>query len=231
MTDEQKIQPKLGELKRNPRIYTYKITFADVPYYYYGLHKEKKFNEYYMGRPVTHRWCWEMYEPKKQILELFEYSDNGWLRAQEVEKRIIKPFYNTDKWCLNENCGGNFSLGTSRKTVLKQRETGTGLFGLTKEQRSETSKKSYSKHKETGTGLFGLTKEQRSEIAIKNALKQRETGTAIFGISKEQRSEMGRKASSQRWQCTETGFITNAGNLSRYQRARGIDTSKRIRLS
>ena len=131
-----------------PRIYTYKITFADVPYYYYGVHKERKFNEYYMGRPVTHRWCWEMYEPKKQILELFEYSDNGWLMAQEVEKKIIKPVFNKDKWCLNENCGGIISLGISRKTVLKQRETGTGLFGLTKEQRSETGRKCGLKHKE-----------------------------------------------------------------------------------
>ena len=26
---------------RFPRIYTYKITFEEVPYYYYGVHKEK----------------------------------------------------------------------------------------------------------------------------------------------------------------------------------------------
>ena len=28
-----------------PRIYTYKITFEEVPYYYYGSKKEKVFNE------------------------------------------------------------------------------------------------------------------------------------------------------------------------------------------
>ena len=34
---------------------------------------------------------------------------------------------------------------------------------------------------------------------------------------------------SQKWVCTETGFITNSGSLSRYQKARGIDTSKNNR--
>jgi hypothetical protein len=47
------------------RIYTYKITFEEVPYYYWGSHKEKRYNEYYMGSPVTHKWCWDFYTPKK----------------------------------------------------------------------------------------------------------------------------------------------------------------------
>ena len=54
---------------------------------------------------------------------------------------------------------------------------------------------------------------------------------AVAGKTPEQRSELGRKVSSQRWQCTETGFITNADNLLKYQKKRGIYTSKRIRLS
>jgi hypothetical protein len=28
----------------------------------------------------------------------------------------------------------------------------------------------------------------------------------------------------------ETGFVSNAGNLTKYQRAKGIDTSKRIKI-
>jgi len=31
--------------------------------------------------------------------------------------------------------------------------------------------------------------------------------------------------------CEETGFISNAGGLSKYQKAKGIDTSKRVRIS
>ena len=34
----------------------------------------------------------------------------------------------------------------------------------------------------------------------------------------------------QKWMCLKTGFITNPGNLTKYQRARGIDTSKRKRI-
>ena len=105
-----------------PRIYTYKITFEEVPYYYYGVHKEKRFNEYYMGTPYTNTWCWELYTPKKQILELFEYSDDGWLEANLVEDRLIRPFYNTDKWCLNESCGGRISLQVLRETGKKLRK-------------------------------------------------------------------------------------------------------------
>ena len=97
---------------QSPRIYLYKITFEEVPYYYYGVHKEKKFDEYYMGSPKTNKWCWEFYTPKKQILQFFDFTDEGWIEAQKVETRLIRPFYNTDKWCLNENCGGYFSLNT-----------------------------------------------------------------------------------------------------------------------
>ena len=39
-----------------------------------------------------------------------------------------------------------------------------------------------------------------------------------------------RKTNQQRWKCLETGFITNPGNLTQYQRARGIDTSRREKI-
>lgn len=39
-----------------------------------------------------------------------------------------------------------------------------------------------------------------------------------------------RKTNQQKWKCLETGFITNPGNLTQYQRARGIDITKRIKV-
>jgi hypothetical protein len=266
-----------------PRIYTYKITFIDTPYYYYGVHKERYFNEYYMGTPVTHKWCWEFYEPDKQILEFFEFSDEGWVKAQEIEKQLIKPFFNTDKWCLNESCGGKMSLETrrknglklkkngigifsqtpeerlknsikgglktkengigifsqtpeerselGRKNALKTKENGTGLFSQTPEEWSENSRKIGLRHKENGTGLFSLTDEQKSELGRRNGLQHKENGTSIFSFTPEQRSELGRKTCTQKWECLETGFTTNPGNLTHYQKKRGIDTSKRKRIS
>ena len=280
---------------QSPRIYTYKITFEEVPYYYYGVHKEKYFNEEYFGSPYTNKWCWELYTPKKQILQLFDFTDEGWLEANLVEDKLIKPFYQTDKCCLNESCGGMISLNirqtTGKKVGLQHKENGTGIFSRTALQHSEDSRKSGLKHKENKTGIFALTPEQRSEngkiygkisgkliyemgIGIHNltpeqrtangkkggaisgknnkdnkigifsrtalqhsqdsrkgGLYHKENKTGIFALTYEEQSERGKKNASQRWECLETGFISGPGPLTRYQNYRGIDTSKRRRIS
>ena len=301
---------------QSPRIYTYKITFEEVPYYYYGVHKEKVFGEEYWGSPYTNKWCWELYTTKKQILQLFDFTDEGWLEAQEVEKRLIKPFYNEDKWCLNENCGGRFSIKHQKEAGRKgglivgkmvgqrvkdlgigicgltyeervkygklgletQRKNNLGVFGLTDEQRSENGKKGAQKTKELGVGLYsqtleekieagklggkasyemktgvhGRTKEQMTEdgkksaqirkknnVGIfamtfeqrsKNAKNNYENGIGLASITKEERQEIVAKTNSQKWMCLETGYITTSGPLTTYQRAKGIDTSKRKRI-
>jgi hypothetical protein len=228
---------------QSPRIYTYKITFEEVPYYYYGVHKEKKFNENYWGTPVTNKWCWEFYTPKKQILELFEYSDEGWIEAQEIEKQLIKPFFNTDKWCLNENVGGIISLKICRETGkihgkkngklggIKTKELGVGLFSMSKEERTKASKRGVETNIKNKTGVFGFTFEERSEAGKKGWDKSKERGVAIFALTKEELSNQGKKTNAQKWMCLETGFIANPGNLSKYQKKRSICTSKRKRVA
>jgi hypothetical protein len=258
---------------QSPRIYIYKITFEEVPYYYYGVHKEKYSNEEYWGSPETHKWMWDFYTPKKQILQFFDFTDEGWVEAQEVETRLIKPFFNTDRWCLNESCGGKVSLKVLRETGNKCYELGLGVHSLTKEQRSENGKRTgkiYGKKGgerayQLGIGVHGRTKEQMSEdgkrggkksyelkIGIHGRTKEQmiengrkcgnrtyELGIAIHGQSKEKMTENGRrggkiggkKTGSQKWMCLETGFITNAGALSNYQKKNGIDTTKRVRVS
>jgi hypothetical protein len=253
---------------QSPRIYLYKITFEEVPYYYYGVKREKKYNEYYMGSPYTHKWVWDFYTPKKQILEIFSYNDEGWLEAQEVEKRLIRPFYQTDKWCLNENCGGKISLNLCREAGRRTYELKLGMFGLTPEQRRENGKKSGKingrRNKENKIGICGLTEEQRRENGEKygsnagkiGGQKTYEMGVGVhgrtekekvedgrkggqktyelklgaFAILPEERSEISKKVAYQKWVCLETGFVANAGNLTQYQRKRGIDTSKRVRI-
>jgi len=95
---------------QSPRIYIYKITFEEVPYYYYGSKKEKYYNQEYWGSPVTHKWMWKFYTPKKQILQLFDTREE----ANAIENRIIKHFIN-EPYCLNENCGGIVSLSSCIK--------------------------------------------------------------------------------------------------------------------
>jgi hypothetical protein len=264
---------------QSPRIYTYKITFEEVPYYYYGMHEEKVYDEEYWGSPYTNKWCWDFYTPKKQILEIFGSRQD----AGEIERRLIKSVYNTDKWCLNENCGGTFSLDTcsragkigGKKTYKIHKELGIGLYGLsieeikkyasmggnktvelgvgvhslTKEEKSQIGKKVAEIHKKNGTGFFGQSIEERVERGKKIAKlglgahsltkeelsqigkKAYENKTGIHALTTEQRREIAKKTSSQKWMCLETGYITNSGSLSRYQKARNIDTSKRVRIS
>ena len=120
----------------------------------------------------------------------------------------------------------------------KSYELGVGIHSLTKEQRQEIGKKGSNKTKELGVGLYGLSKEQRSAAGRNGANIQKELKLGIHGRTKEKMSEHGKKAgkiggkisSSQKWKCTVTGHITNAGALTKYQKARGIDRSMRIRL-
>lgn len=244
-----------------PRIYTYKITFIDTPYYYYGVHKEKRFNEYYMGSPKTHKWCWELYEPEKQILEFFEFSDEGYTKAQEIEKQLIKPVFDADKWCLNESCGGMISLEILRKSGKimgenaknlrlgfhsftfeersqigkisgnKTKELGVGVHGRTEEQMTNDGRRGGNKIKELGIGVHGRTKEQMTNDGRKGGIISKQNKTGIHARSLDEMIEHGRKIISQKWMCGETGYITNAGSLSNYQKKRGIDTSKRKRIS
>jgi len=290
---------------QSPRIYVYKITFEEVPYYYYGIHKEKNFNEYYMGSPITNKWAWDFYTPKKQILQFFEFSDVGYFEANKIEQRLIRPVYNTDKWCLNENCGGIVSLnicrmtGTityingsgihaqtpeERKEIAKlggktAYELGVGVHGRSKDQMIQDSKKAGRTAYELGVGVHARTKEQmqkqgkingtntyingsgihaqtpeeKKEIAKLGGKASYELGVGVHGRTKEQRVEHGKKiyesglglatltkeqmrenikkVNSQKWMCLETGYISSPGGLNSYQKARGIDRSKRIRLS
>lgn len=240
----------------SPRIYIYKITFEEVPYYYYGVHKEKRFNEYYMGSPVTHKWCWELYTAKKQILEIFDYSDEGWIEAQKVESRIIKPIYQIDKWCLNENCGGKISLESSRKSgkyvfnskigcfKLSKEErlkiakkvghssliNKTGVFSIDSEKRKNLSRIQGNYLKDNGLGLFSMSDEERHLLGIKNGKRNKILKLGICGLSTEERSKNAKKVNKQKWKCTVTGHISNSGGLSRYQIKRGISTKNRIKI-
>ena len=67
---------------------------------------------------------------------------------------------------------------------------------------------------------------------IKAAKLNKENSAGFWNSSLQ--SNLGKrgaiKTNQQKWKCLETGFITNPGNLTQYQKARGIDTSKRIKI-
>jgi hypothetical protein len=222
----------------HPRIYTYKITFEEVFYYYYGVKKERYFNEEYWGSPITHKWIWDFYTPKKQILEIFDYTDKGWIEAQEVEKKLIKPFYNIDEWCLNENVGGFVSLSSLSKLGKKLYETKSGMFGRSQEKIKldciKGGKVSGERLYESGKGIFGLTQKQIIENAKRGGIitgkKSMELGIGIHKLTKDQRIENGKiygklggqviaeKKSRDFSLISPEGEIINAKNLNKFCR-------------
>jgi len=98
-------------IKQSPRIYLYKITFEEVPYFYYGIHSEKKYGESYIGSPIKHKWAWKFYTSKKQILQLFDSMEE----AASIEQKIIKYFMGKDPNCLNACAGRAFLNGKGEK--------------------------------------------------------------------------------------------------------------------
>jgi hypothetical protein len=140
----------------------------------------------------------------------------------------------------NGKKGGKNSQETSKKKKI-------GIYALTPEQRTENGRKGGKKAQKTnkvnGTGIYGITKEQRKEYSKKGGQTAKKLGLGIHNQTPEQRSENGKRGGaiggkiggkttgSQKWMCLETGFITTPGALTNYQRKRGIDTSKRQRIS
>jgi len=97
-------------------------------------------------------------------------------------------------------------------------------------------KKGGQRTKELGVGFFSMPEEEKKKARSKGGKtgiggrKAKELGVGVCGLTKEQRRENAKITNSQKWMCLETGFITHPGTLSRYQKARGIDTSQRIRV-
>jgi hypothetical protein len=101
-----------------PRIYVYIVKFEEIPDWYWGVHKEKKFEEFYLGSPVTNAWKWDFYTPHLKILQEFEYSEEGWKEALNLEERLIRPDLN-NPLCLNEGVGGKCSIRVHQETGRK----------------------------------------------------------------------------------------------------------------
>jgi len=200
----------------HPRIYTYRVTFVDVPFFYYGVHKESKFGEAYTGSPVSNKWVWSFYEPQVQILEFFD----DWETACDVEQRLIREFYNSDPNCLNRHCGGHFSLETCRangkEQGMKNKQLGRGICGLSDEERKHhnsnagrvSSKKNKYLQRQRGLemvsnkeGLFSQSTDQLKLNGRKGGKKAAEINrkNGFFGgITKEERSKMNEGSKNPR---------------------------------
>jgi general stress protein YciG len=187
----------------------------------------------------------KFYVPTETLRELGKISGKkGGKVSGKITKELGIGIHGLTKEQMTEN---------GKKGGTKTYELGIGIHSQTKEQLSENGKISARKQKELNIGIFGLTTEERKSHGLsyfqrkigihsltkeqksENGKKTKELGLGVFALTKEKMTENGRKGSkvtnSQKWVCLETGYISNSGGLSRYQKAKGIDTSKRVRVS
>jgi hypothetical protein len=186
--------------------FTYRVTFEGTRFYYYGLHTTKNLDDGYLGSPRTNRWCWDLYDATLTPLEFFETREE----AFSVEHRLIKAFIN-DPFCLNAHTNASFSLQASS----------LGAKAQPKEVKQANGRKLAEFNREHGTGAQGLPLERKQELARQNFALQ------TLG----QKQANATKQHAQRWRCLVTGYVTTPAPLSRYQKARGIDTSLRERVA
>jgi general stress protein YciG len=148
----------------------------------------------------------------------------------------------TGEWVLEEFMGNWYKEQTKDlcgQSIAGQRtyEKGTGFWSFTKEQRSKVCQK----------GANSQSREDKSLAGKKGAKAQIDAGIGIFNFTPQQKSERGKKgaaatpkgthrkggldAGNVKFMCLKTGHISTAPGLAHYQRAKGIDTSYRVRLT
>ena len=232
-----------------PRIYTYKITFPGTSYFYWGVHKERVFDEKYWGSPSTNKWAWDFYDAEKQVLECFPYSDEGWKQANLVEDRLIRPDLN-NPCCLNEGCSGTgvslkVARENGRRSTAKLMAEKKGMYSDDPVYLSERNKKNAAKRTKEGLargGRAAIAKriaedpdyQRRCGLkgAAKGGARSKELGVGICGIPTEERRERGKQVAAKKWEDPlhpELGALS-AGSLTLKQKSRGLPHGKENRV-
>jgi hypothetical protein len=215
----------------NPyKFYTYAYLREDRTPYYIGKGKRNRaYIKHHKGISV----------PKNRSRIIFLKQNITEEEAFKHEKYMIAVFGRIDLGTgilHNKTDGGEGSSGAIRSEEWKRniikadeihRKNQTGIYAITPEKRKEIDLFC----KENEIGIYALTDDERKELGRKSGKYCKENRLGIFAETKEDRSRRTTQTNYQKWMCLETGFITNAGNLSRYQMRRGIDKSKRVRIS
>ena len=148
--------------------YTYKITFDDLPkYFYFGFHRHRNDADSYLGSPVTWKRFWNQFEPRVQILQWFETEEE----ARNCEKSIIKSTWK-NSYSLNENCGGNISQESMKKIHEEKNEEGKSLHA------ARMGGLAAAANKRNQTGFFDS--EVQSDLGKRGSKKCKELGVGCF---------------------------------------------------
>ena len=118
-----------------------------------------------------------------------------------------------------------------------------GWAFVPKETLIENGRKTSKKLMSEKRGIHGASQEQRSAWNKENGAKgchaagrsTFEKGVGLFAMSDEAKDARNKKGASiinsTQWMCLETGHLSTSGPLTKWQRKRGIDPLRRVRLT
>jgi hypothetical protein len=236
------------------RYYTYKITFRDLPkYFYYGRHKHRGDLGQYLGSPVTWKCFWGLFEPEMQVLQWYETLEE----AIKAENSIIRATWDSP-YSLNENCGGRFSEEVCREQgylnhekafpIEMRRANGKAwgeknapnLLKYASENGSRTGPKnskvmnSHPNTIETNRrmgALNGPSNGRKSLAKMPRETRSKNGQNTLVTHGERICKEGAKAANSQKWQSTVDGYISTAGGVANHNRNRGWDPKARVKLS
>jgi hypothetical protein len=147
------------------KYYTYKITFKDLPgYFYYGSHKDS--GKPYFGSPVTWAHLWVLFEAEVQILQWYKTERE----VKAAEDSIIQATWK-ERHSLNENVGGRISEKVCRENGRKTGKKTARVMNThpnTRASQTENGGKSGSKNAKI-MNAHPNTRANRQRMAKKNA--------------------------------------------------------------
>ena len=122
----------------------------------------------------------------------------------------------TGEWVLEEFLGDWWFAQTSSLCGAYM-----GGKAISREQHQDMGRKSVRIQIENKIGIYGWSDEQIRQRNIRANKAQPREAKVRGGVI----------ANKQKWQCTETGYVSTAAGLSNYQRHKGIDTANRIKFN
>ncbi|MDX1370944.1 MAG: hypothetical protein R3321_00650 [Nitrososphaeraceae archaeon] len=213
--------------------YLYKINFLDNPLNYYkGSRRCPKGvlpqDDNYMGSPVTHKSEWN--RPIEKEIIIISASENKkeldtHIRNLEIQYISLNDLRNPN--CYNEARGYRIKLEYCRE----------GGYNVHKQLRDDGLT-----HNEWINSWLHNEKDElgRSLVSMKGfnaALKKNPNLHSKAGKASAARIDengnciMAKNLNKRCWKCLETGYISTAGGLTQYQKARGINTKNRIKIN
>ena len=167
----------------------------------------------------------------KHVHHRIKRSDGG--TNDPANLYVCSEWFHDNIWHARDNGFAGVALMGARKAHQERDENGKSILG------KQNAKRMHFKRNEEGKSILAL------QVNEKIHKEKDGRGKSLLGVSNASRNwhnevdengrdiksmQRAREMNSQRWMCTVTGFITNPGSLTHYQKARGIDPINRVRI-